>query len=211
MRCIRKAERQQEVIFMNHKQIVRMATLAILTAIVVVLQLLGSSIPIGPVSISLTLIPIVVGAALLGPSAGAFLGLVFGVVVTVACVNGTDVGGNMLLVANPAVTVLLCLGKGAAAGAVAGFIYRALTKVNRWLAVLVSAVAAPITNTGIFCLALYLFYQPTLTAWAGDTNLLVYMFVSLIGINFLMETLVNVVCSPIILRILDAVHIIKQS
>ena len=196
---------------MNHKQIVRMATLAILTAIVVVLQLLGSSIPIGPVSISLTLIPIVVGAALLGPSAGAFLGLVFGVVVTVACVNGTDVGGNMLLVANPAVTVLLCLGKGAAAGAVAGFIYRALTKVNRWLAVLVSAVAAPITNTGIFCLALYLFYQPTLTAWAGDTNLLVYMFVSLIGINFLMETLVNVVCSPIILRILDAVHIIKQS
>ena len=87
---------------MNHNKIVRMATLAILTAIVVVLQLMGSFIHIGPVAISLTLIPIVVGAAMLGTSAGAFLGFVFGLVVTIACVNGTDMGGNMDVRCQPA-------------------------------------------------------------------------------------------------------------
>ena len=48
---------------------------AIFTAIVIVLQLLGSFVRFGPFSISLVLIPIVVGAALYGPGAGAWLGV----------------------------------------------------------------------------------------------------------------------------------------
>lgn len=190
---------------MNHTKIVRMATLAILTAIVVVLQLMGSFIHIGPVSISLTLIPIVVGAAMLGTSAGAFLGFVFGLVVAIACVNGTDMGGNVMFLANPLLTVFLCLFKGAAAGAVAGLIYKVLSAKNKLAAVLVAAIAAPVVNTGIFCAALALFYQPTLVAWANGTDLLVYIFVGLVGVNFIVETLINIVCSPIILRIIGAV------
>ena len=55
--------------------------LALFTAIVVVLQFLGAFVRFGPFSISLVLIPIVVGAALYGPLAGAWLGVVFGLVV----------------------------------------------------------------------------------------------------------------------------------
>ena len=62
----------------------RLAGLALFTAIVVVLQLLGSFIKVGPFAVSLVLIPIVVGAAVYGVSAGAWLGFVFGVVVTIA-------------------------------------------------------------------------------------------------------------------------------
>lgn len=62
--------------------------LALFTAIIVVLQLLGSFIKFGPFSISLVLIPIVVGAAVYGPKAGAYLGGVFGVVVLIACIAG---------------------------------------------------------------------------------------------------------------------------
>ncbi|MBO5326582.1 MAG: ECF transporter S component, partial [Clostridia bacterium] len=51
---------------------------AMLTALVVVLQLVGSFIRFGPFSISLVLIPIVIGAATCGPYIGAWLGLVFG-------------------------------------------------------------------------------------------------------------------------------------
>ena len=54
---------------------------ALLTAIVVVLQLVGGAIKIGTFSISLVLMPIVVGAALFGIWSGAWLGLVFGVMV----------------------------------------------------------------------------------------------------------------------------------
>ena len=60
------------------KQLVGMAAL---TAIVIILQFVGSSIRFGVFSISLVLIPIVVGAALFGAAGGAWLGFVFGVVV----------------------------------------------------------------------------------------------------------------------------------
>ena len=83
----------------------RLAGLALFTAIVVVLQLLGSFIKVGPFAVSLVLIPIVVGAAVYGVSAGAWLGFVFGVVVTIAVVTGADQGGYIMFSARPVMTV----------------------------------------------------------------------------------------------------------
>ena len=59
----------------------KLALAAILTALVAVLQFLGAFIHIGPFSVSLVLIPIVIGAALCGWQIGAWLGLVFGITV----------------------------------------------------------------------------------------------------------------------------------
>lgn len=109
----------------------RLAGLALFTAIVVVLQLLGSFIKVGPFAVSLVLIPIVVGAAVYGVSAGAWLGFVFGVVVTIAVVTGADAGGYIMFSARPVMTVLVCLIKGTAAGYVAGLLYRAIGKKHR--------------------------------------------------------------------------------
>ena len=94
--------------------------LAILTAVVVVLQLLGSFIRFGPFSISLVLIPIVVGAALYGPRAGAWLGFVFSVVVLI-------MDSAAFMVVNPLGTVLTVLLKGTLAGLCAGLVFRALS------------------------------------------------------------------------------------
>ena len=46
----------------NHASVVRLTSLAILAALVVVLQTVDSGIRIGPVPISMTLVPIDVGA-----------------------------------------------------------------------------------------------------------------------------------------------------
>lgn len=208
MRCIRKAERQQEVIFMNHKQIVRMATLAILTAIVVVLQLLGSFIRFGPFSVSLVLVPIVIGAALFGMGGGAWLGFVFGVVVLL---SGDAAAFLPIHVFG---TVLTVLAKGTLAGLAAGFIHTLLVNKNRTLAVVASAVACPVVNTGVFLLGCVCFFLPTITQWGlaeGFDNVAAYILVGFVGFNFLFELLINVILSPIIVRILDAVHITKQS
>ena len=56
----------------------RMTGLAILSAIVVVLQILSNFVKFGPVSITLSLAPIIIGAAIYGTGAGAILGFVFG-------------------------------------------------------------------------------------------------------------------------------------
>ena len=180
----------------------RLAGLALFTAIVVVLQLLGSFIKVGPFAVSLVLIPIVVGAAVYGVKAGAWLGFVFGVVVTIAVVTGADAGGYIMFSARPVMTV--CLLKGTAAGYVAGLVYRAISKKNALAGVIVAAAAAPVVNTGLFVLAMLLFYQPQLQAWAGDTAVATYIVTGLVGVNFLLELGVNLVLSPTITRLIAA-------
>ena len=59
------------------KKVVKMVQLALLIALVFVLQMLGSFIKIGPLPMSFVLVPIVIGAFLLGWREGAFLGFVF--------------------------------------------------------------------------------------------------------------------------------------
>ena len=55
--------------------------MAMLIAIVVILQLVGAIIRFGPFSISLVLMPIIIGASMYGAAEGTVLGLVFGIVV----------------------------------------------------------------------------------------------------------------------------------
>ena len=57
----------------SRRQVEQLALLALLTAMVAVLAYFGGFIKIGGLaSISLTLIPVVIGAALCGPLAGAW-------------------------------------------------------------------------------------------------------------------------------------------
>lgn len=173
--------------------------LALLTAIVFVLQFIpGAAIRFGPFSISLVLIPIVVGAALYGPAAGAWLGFVFSAVVL-----ANDSG--LFLAVNILGTILTVLAKGTLAGLCAGLVYKALEKVNRWLAVIAAAVVAPVVNTGLFLVGCLLFFMPTITEWAtaaGSPSVGNFMIFGLVGANFLFELLFNIVLSPVILRLI---------
>mgnify|MGYP000475408480 CR=1 FL=1 len=87
----------------------RLTGLALMTAIIVVLQVVASFVKFGPFTITLALAPILIGAALYGPKAGACLGGVFGAVVLLACILGWDPGGAILWNANPFLTALVCL------------------------------------------------------------------------------------------------------
>ena len=87
----------------------RMVGLAIFTAIIIVLQLVSTFIKFGPFSITLAMIPIVVGAAVYGAGAGAYLGGVFSVVVLICCVTGADPGGAVVWNANPFLCIVVCI------------------------------------------------------------------------------------------------------
>jgi uncharacterized membrane protein len=175
----------------------RIVGLALFTAIVVVLQLLGSFIKLGPFSISLVLVPIVVGAALYGATGGAWLGLVFSIVVLV---SGDAAAFMIVSVPGTLATVLV---KGTLAGLVAGLVYKALEKASITVAVIVSAIVCPIVNTGVFVAGCYAFFLPTIAEWAGSgTNVGVYIITVMIGVNFLAELVINVVLAPVILRLI---------
>lgn len=170
---------------------------ALMTALVVLLQYLGAFVRFGPFSISLVLIPIVIGAATCGAGIGAWLGFVFGVVVLAsgdaAAFLAVDVIGTV-------VTVLV---KGTACGLCAGLTYKALERVNMWVAVIAAALVCPIVNTGVFLIGCLIFFMDTVTTWAGGTNVGHYMIFGLVGGNFLFEVLFNIILSPGVVRLLN--------
>ena len=182
----------------------RLTGLALLTAIIIVLQVVASFVKFGPFSITLALAPIIIGAALYGASAGAWLGGVFGVVVFIACVAGWDVGGNILFTANPFLTAVLCVVKGALAGLVAGVAYRAIDLRSPMAASITAGILCPVVNTGIFCIGLTLFFHETLVAWAGGSDLVFYIITVLTGVNFVLELAINLVLSTVIVRVVKA-------
>ncbi len=174
-----------------------LAFLAILTATVIVLQLLGSFIRLGTFSVSLVLIPIVIGTALCGIGGGAWLGLVFGVAVLLSGDAAT------FLAINPAGTVVTVLGKGILAGLAAGAVFRLLRDRSRMAAVICAAIVCPVVNTGIFLIGCRLFFIDAIRDMAGGTDVLLFMITVLVGGNFVFELLVNAVLSPVIVRLLD--------
>lgn len=173
--------------------------LGLLTAIVVVLQAMAISIRFGVFAITLTLVPIIVGAALYGWKAGAWLGFVFGVVVLM-----TDAGA--FLAVNVPGTIVTCILKGTLAGLCAGVVYRLISKKNRIAAVVTAGVVSPVVNTGIFLLGCVLFFMDTIKEWAsgaGFENAGAYMVTAFVGLNFVIELAVNLVLSSAIVAIIE--------
>ncbi len=177
---------------------VTIAGLGLLTALVIVLQMLGGFIRFGQFSVSLVLAPIVIGAALYGVWAGGWLGFVFGVVVLFR-------DSAIFLAINPLATVVIVLLKGFLAGLAAGAVYKALAPKNSFLATLAASVVCPVVNTGVFLLGSYLFFMEWVRTMAEQLNfasVAAFMFGGLVGANFLFELLTNIVLNPIIMRII---------
>lgn len=174
---------------------------AIMTALVIILQLVGSATTFfGPFSTAVALVPIVIGAAMCGTAVGAWLGFIFGAVVILS-------GGAALFFAfDVPGTIITVLLKGTACGLCAGLVYKLLEKFNRYIAVMVAAVVCPVVNTGVFLLGCFLFFMDSADAIAEALGMNVSgmaLFWALAMGNFLLEVATSLVLSPVIVRILN--------
>lgn len=177
-------------------QINKITGIALLGALVIVLQLFSNYVQFGSVSITLSLIPIVVGAVVYGPVAGFILGAVSGALVFVA-------PSTMALFWEYGIftTLLVCVLKMAIAGFVSGVLYKLFYKKNNTLAAIIASVIVPIVNTGLFAVAAYLFYYDLLAGFAEGQNVMAFLFLSFIGINFIIELFVNSILSTVVIRL----------
>ncbi len=178
------------------KKTKKLVMMGLLTAMVFVLQFVSMSIRTATFSITLSLVPIVVGAALYGKWAGAWLGFIFGVAVLLTG------DANAFLAVNVPGTIITVILKGTLAGFASGVVYELLRKKNDTVATFVSGVLTPIVNTGVFILGCLAFFMPTIREWAGGSNAVKFIFVGLIGFNFFIELAVNLILSPSIARII---------
>ena len=189
-------EEKNEVQQKEKMSTAKIAALAALTALVVILTMLGGIIKFGPFSITLSLCPIIVGAAIFGPVTGAGLGFVFGLVVLLTGLAEWDGGGVIMMAnANMGALILVCFLKAIAAGYVAGIVYKKF-------GIIAASVACPVTNTGIFIAGMFIFFKDLLASWSGGSNLLSYVILSLTGINFVIELVVNLVLATAVERII---------
>ncbi|MBO5879225.1 MAG: ECF transporter S component [Clostridia bacterium] len=168
----------------------KLVYLAILTALVILLQLvfaplIGSATGLSP---ALVFIPIVLGVSVCGIFGGAWLGAVFSFIVLF------DPTTVPFFEYRPFFTVLLVFMKGVGAALIAGLIFKLLRNKNRYVAITLAALAAPVVNTAIFVLGCYAFFLEL-------TGVEIYALFT--TVNFGVEVAVNIIMVPVVYRILE--------
>lgn len=177
---------------------------AFISVLIILLQLISALlIKLGFFSFSLVLVPVVVGGILMGPKYGAVFGGIFGIVVVLFCITGLDSGGFIIFNSDPLMCFIMCMTKGILCGFIPALIYKILynlcEKKYRDINVIIVAVLSPIINTSVFVLFMFIFFRPLLTSWAGGTDILTYVITGLVGINFIIEFLLNIIICPVIM------------
>lgn len=185
--------------------------LAVLTALVIVLQVFSGYFKIGATSLSFVLVPILLGGMIMGVLPALILGLVFGLVVIFDALGGLDPFTLYLLGEQPFFTVILCLVKGGAAGAVSALCFKLVAKKNKYAAAFVAAAVTPIINTGIFVVGAF-FMTGTISSFLSGAGLdltgvspFYIVFVLCVGVNFFVELAINLICAPALYTVDNAV------
>lgn len=177
---------------------------AVLLALVIVLQAALGSITIGAVTLNFTLIPIVLGGILFGSLAGAFLGFACGVVVLIQVIMGLNPFYTLIWANDPVVTILTCIVKSTLAGYLGGLAFKLISKKQPIVAVFVASAIVPIVNTSLFIVGC-LFMFDSVHGMAGSQNLLVFILVGLVTFNFFIELAINLIFAPAINRIIKII------
>lgn len=180
---------------------------AIMTAFVVVFQLLGNFVSFfGPFSTALSLIPISIGAMLCGPVVGAWLGFVFGVVVLITG------GANLFLAFDVPGTLVTVMVKGICCGLVSGLVFKLIKKFNEPVAAVTASLVCPLVNTSLFILGCAVFFLDDVTGIAaqiGSPDAGMKVFLGLAGANFIFEICMSTIISPITTRLIRLRNIKK--
>jgi len=174
---------------LNTKKLVQAA---LLVAIIVIMSFtpLGY-LRAGVIEITFIVIPVVIGAILLGPAAGAMLGGVFGITSFIQCF-GMSAFGATLLGINPVLTFILCIVPRILVGWLTGIIFKAVSKADNtnFVSYGVASLSGPILNTVLFMSALILYFGKTsfIQGLQGEKNVLVFA-VAFVGINGIIEAI----------------------
>lgn len=186
----------------------QLVVLAMLSGILLILSFtpLGY-LNIGPLAISLNMIPVAIGAVALGPAGGAFLGGVFGITSCLQCVGigGTSAMGVLLFEISPVLTIIQRLIPRILAGWLSGWVYLGTKKLaGRTLAGFLTGLSAALLNTVLFMLALVFLFGSTeyLQSLIGGKNVLVFIC-TFVGINALVEMLSATVIVGTVCKVLE--------
>ena len=170
------------------------AEYAIFIAIILVMRITHlTSIPVGPLVMTLAMIPIAIGAMLLGPLGGAILGTVYGFTSLYDAMTGASAMTGVFFQLSPILTIILCVVLRGLVGAATGWLFQLFKKLDKhriWC-YFAGGLAAPMLNTILFMGYIVLvFYQTdfiqNMVASKGAVNPLMFIIL-VVGIQGLVE------------------------
>ena len=193
---------------MNHSmsKVHKITLTAILMAIILLMQYtpLGY-LHAGPVEITFITIPVVIGAIVLGPWYGAFLGALFGITSFAQCFS-SSVFGAALLAIDPIATFFCCMVPRILIGIVAGLLFRGLRKVDHTgiVSFVITSVAGALTNTIFFVGMVVAIFRSTYFGGSAFWTI----FVSFFTVNVALEVAVCGVVASALSKVM--VHVILK-
>ena len=189
--------------------------LGLLTAVLLVMSFtpLGY-LNIGPLAITLNMIPVAIGAIALGPTGGAILGGVFGMTSFLQClgIGGTSAMGVILFEINPLLAFLQRFLPRLVTGLACGYIYLWTKKLfNQSIAGYIAGFCAAFLNTALFMLTLVLFFWNTdyLQALINGRNIFLFI-VTFVGVNAVFEMLVSTAVSGLLGNALNKARLLGR-
>jgi uncharacterized membrane protein len=190
---------------MKKTKTLKLAQLALLVAVVLVMAYtpLGYLRTLG-LEISFLMIPVTIGAIVLGPVEGAILGLVFGLTSFATCF-GSSPFGVALLAINPVFTFITCVVARVLAGFLAGIVFKVVKKLK--YSYEIACLAGPLLNTLFFMGCLVLFFYNTefiqnIAVTLGTTNPFAFV-IAFVGLQGLVEAVACFVIAAIISKNVD--------
>lgn len=196
---------------MRQTKTVKMAQTAILAAIILVM----SFTPLGylrtaGLEVSLITIPVAIGAMVVGPEAGAFLGLLFGATSFYQCFGMSPFGAALLGI-NPFFTFLVCVPTRMLMGWLTGWIFKALYRLDRsrTISYFIGGLLAAVLNTAFFMGMLMLCfwesaYIQELNTAMGGLSMMAFL-AAFVGVNGLLEAPSSCILGGIISKALDKI------
>ncbi len=190
--------------------------MGLLTAVLLVMSFtpLGY-LNIGPLAITLNMIPVAIGAIALGPKGGAFLGAVFGITSFLQCIGigGSSPMGVILFEINPILAFIQRFVPRFLMGLLTAYIYKFIKKTAaKKVAPFIAGFSAAFLNTALFMSLLVLLFSNTeyLTELMGGKNVIVFIC-TFVGINAVFEMIASTVFTGIITKALERAKLIKRS
>ena len=193
----------------------QMVTTAMLCAILLIMSFtpLGY-LNIGPLAISLNMIPVAIAAVALGPVAGGILGGIFGITSFLQClgIGGISAMGVILFEISPVLAFVQRFVPRVLAGLLAGFVCQGSRKLfGHTAAAFITGFCAALFNTVLFMLALVLLFGHTqyLQELIAGRNIILFIC-AFVGINAVVEMLAATFAVGLVGKALEKANLLRR-
>ncbi len=187
-----------------------LALMALITALIFVLQFV--TVPLGAITVSLSMLPVAIAAITMGPTYGLLAGAIWGLASMLKALMGSSGMTTILFNMDPLRTIVICFIPRMLDGYLIGWIYKLChKKLNVLISGCITGFFSAFLNTVFFMSAIVLLFGQTeyLTEMMAGRSAIVFVC-SIIAGNAIFEMLTAAIVTGPIAFALDKANLVSR-